>query len=154
MTHPPHVPFLLHIATQIPDVLMTLTEALDSTSDDPAAAARATAATKAWKAAEPETRAGILLSAAWGARSGAPVVPKGDSADIVSGYVEDFHRYATAFSDDGAEAFHGTGFPAMPLPGQAGALASSLAFDRDDLPISLRVALVLLVASRGGPRGR
>lgn len=33
--------------------------------------------------------------------------------------------------DGDSEAFHGVRFPAMPLPGQAGALASSLALAMD-----------------------
>jgi hypothetical protein len=141
-------PHTLGIAMQLPGVLLTLTSALDRHDNNPARAALDNGATEDWSDAEPETRAGILLSAAWGAGRGpSPVAPDG-MPDAVDDYVADFHAYAAAQTADQSEAFHGRAFPAMPLPGQAGALASSLGFDRDDLYISLGVALVLLAAAR------
>lgn len=135
-------------AMQLPSVLLALTDALEENDLDPVLAMHDDDIAEIWESAEPEVRAGILLLAAFGAGRGpAPVV--GDGAHThVEGYVEDLHKYAATFADDQSEAFHGLRFPAMPLPGQAGALASSLGFDRDDLHISLGTALVLLAASR------
>lgn len=135
-------------AMQLPGVLLTLTGALDQADGDVAQAAENGGAFEDWAEAEPEVRSCILLSAAWGAGRGpAPAVPDGGHPHVAP-YVEDFHQYAAAFPSDQSEAFHGAHFPAMPLPGQAGALASLLGFDRDDLDISFGVALVLLAASR------
>lgn len=142
------IPHGFDTAMQLPPVLFALTGALEDADLSLAQATVDAGVAKVWAEAEPEVRACILLSAAFGAGRGpAPVVPD-DMNPYVADYVEDFHRYAAAFSTDQSEAFHGRAFPAMPLPGQAGALASSLAFDRDDLPISVGVALVLLDASR------
>lgn len=141
-------PHTVVTAMQLPGVLMTITSALDGADGDPGRAAQNTDAIRAWDEAEPEVRSCLLLSSAWGAGRGqAPAVPDG-MHDQVGPYVEDFHQYAAGFPDDQAEAFHGDTFPAMPLRGQAGALASSLGFDRDDLQISLGVVLVLLAAGR------
>lgn len=135
-------------ALQLPSVLVALAGALERADLDPARAEADADVVDMWAEAEPEVRACILLSAAFGAGRGpAPTVPAGMHR-YVAGYVEDFHRYAAIFGADQSEAFHGPAFPAMPLPGQAGALASSLGFDRDDLPISIGVALVLLAAGR------
>jgi hypothetical protein len=142
-------PQTIATAMQLPAVLTALTDALDRHGDDPAAAALDAVALRTWVEALPEVRACILLSSAYGAGgSPSPTVPD-KLGPVVAEYVPEFHRYAAASPPDQAEAFHGRGFPAMPLPGQAGALASSLGFDRDDLPISLGVALVLLAASHG-----
>ncbi len=135
-------------AMGLPPVLLTLTDALERSDLDPSLAALDATAAETWAEAEPEVRACILLSAAFGAGRGpAPTVGEGMHPHV-AGYVEDFHKYAAAFGADQSEEFHGRAFPAMPLPGQAGALASSLGFDRDDLPISIGVAMVLLAASR------
>lgn len=137
---PPAARMALATAMQIPDVIADLQAALTETGQDPQAAARLSGPQTSWRAAEPETRAAILLNAAWASR--------GRTIDItaahphVGGYVADLSGYAQAAAD--SETFHGPAFPAMPLPGQAGALASSLAFDRDDLPISLETAMVLI----------
>lgn len=137
-------------AMELPHVLLTLCNGLDHVyyAGDLARVAEDPEAAEAWAEAEPEVRACILLSAAWSAGRGeAPTVPD-DMHPHIAGYVEDFHRYAAAFTPDQSEAFHGKHFPAMPLPGQAGTLASTLGFDRDDLAISLGTALVLLAAGR------
>jgi hypothetical protein len=149
-------PDIFGIAMQLPDVLLTLHEALARAGGDPVRAAQDTAVSEVWAAAEPEVRAGLLLSAAWTAGRGPePTLPDGlDAADAVAVYVPEFYRYAAAFGDDQSEAFHGRAFPAMPLPGQAGALASSLGFDRDDLAISLSTVLVLMAANPDQPQGR
>ncbi|WP_170198492.1 hypothetical protein, partial [Streptomyces chryseus] len=89
--------------------------------------------------AEPETRACLLLNFAWHSREH-DVAP---SEDHAGEYAANLHRYAADFAGD-SEAFHGPRFPAMPLPGQAGPLASSLAFDRDDCDISLKTMLLLM----------
>jgi hypothetical protein len=135
-------------ATQLPAVMLGLTSALDQADGDVERAAENGGAFEDWAEAEPEVRACILLSAAFGAGRGPAPTMGDDMHPHVAGYVEDLHAYAAAFTADQSEAFHGPAFPAMPLPGQAGALASSLGFDRDDLEISFGVALVLLAASR------
>lgn len=146
------IPHGFDTAMQLPEVLLTLTNTLDHVhyAGDVERAAQDPEAFEVWAEAEPEVRACILLSAAWSAGRG-PAPSVGDDVHV-AGYVEDFHKYAAAFGADQSEAFHGRAFPAMPLPGQAGALASSLAFDRDDLAISLRTALVLLDAGRKAER--
>lgn len=135
-------------AMQLPQVLLALTGALEQADLNPARAALDAGASRLWAEAEPEVRACILLSAAFGAGRGPAPTVSDKMHPHVASYVEDFHQYAAAFGADQSEAFHGPAFPAMPLPGQAGALASSLGFDREDLPISIGVALVLLAASR------
>lgn len=141
-------PHTFTTAMQLPAVLLALTGALEQAHDDVAIATQDGSAFERWVEAEPETRSCILLSAAWGAGRGpSPTVPDGAHPSI-EGYVEDLHKYAAAHTVEQIEAFHGPHFPAMPLPGQAGALASSLGFDRDDNEITFGVALVLLAASR------
>ena len=144
MTTEPVVPHLLAIAMQIPDVLMDLQESLVDHGMDVSRTAQDTALLERWKQAEPESRAALLLSAAWGAREKElPTEP----VTVGLEYARDLHGYAKAETD--SEKFHGVSYPAMPLPGQAGALASSYAFDRSDLRHSLRTVLILLAAARG-----
>lgn len=141
-------PLISATAMQLSIVMLGLTGALDQAGGDVERAAENTGAVEDWSEAEPEVRACVLLTTAWGAGEGpAPIVPEGAHPDIAP-YVEDFHKYAEAHPADQSETFHGENFPAMPLPGQAGTLASSLGFDRDDLEISFGVALVLLAAAR------
>jgi hypothetical protein len=141
--------FQLVIAAQLADLLVVLRDGLDQHDGDPARTALDPELAPLWRDVEPETRSALMLAAAYMAGSSpAPTVPD-DMHPQVAPYVEDFHKYAAAFAPDQSEAFHGRHFPAMPLPGQAGALASSLGFDRDDLAISLGVALVLLAAAAG-----
>ncbi|WP_331718138.1 hypothetical protein OG985_50290 (plasmid) [Streptomyces sp. NBC_00289] len=145
----------LGIAMQIPDVTMTLAEAIDRHPllED---ALHDQEVTQTWERAEPETRAALLLSLAWGSREHG-IYPGylPDGADDY-GYrtAEEFHQYARDFAGS-SEEFHGARFPMMPLPGQAGAFASSLGFDReeDGLDVSLRAALLLLAPARKKPNG-
>jgi len=132
----------LGVAMQIPDVLLSLREAAGRFPRDPGRAAGYGGLLDRWAGAAPETRAGILLSLAWGARE--TRLP--DREGTAAAYAGSLHEYAREFAGD-SEAFHGARFPAMPLPGQAGALASSLAFDADDALISLESALLLLAAT-------
>jgi len=142
------IPPSFDTAMQLPGVLLALTEALDQAGGDVERAVENGGAFEEWAEAEPEVRSCLLLTAAWGAGEGpAPVVPEGAHPHIAP-YVEDLHKYATAHPADQSKTFHGEHFPAMPLPGQAGALASSLGFDRDDLEISFGVTLMLLAAAR------
>lgn len=136
---PPQIGALMTVAFQIPELVMELDEVLAEHGGDVALAAADRELLSSWTEAEPESRAALLVNLAWHGRT--EQLPTGDD-DHASMYVEDLHTYARDFPGD-SEAFHGTGFPALPLPGQAGALASSLAFDRDDLPISLKTAVVL-----------
>jgi hypothetical protein len=101
----------------------------------------ATALEPAWRGAEPELRAALLLGFAWSSRN-ATIADTDTPAGL---YAADLHRYAVEFTD-GVEAFHGERFPLLPLPGPAGVLASSVAFDREDADISLRTALLLAAA--------
>lgn len=132
---------MLAVGMQIPAVIDELQDALNETGRDPQRAASLSRPLAAWTAAEPETRAAILLNAAWASRAAHMDVTA--AHPHVTGYVADLNGYANTAAD--SETFHGPAFPAMPLPGQAGALATSLAFDRDDLAISLETAMVLIV---------
>ncbi|WP_107661279.1 hypothetical protein [Nocardia suismassiliense] len=96
-----------------------------------------------WAAAEPEARAGLLHAAAWAARETA--LPADDDPDTATLYAIELHRYARAI-DDPAEHY-GQKFPDMPLAGSGGVLASSLAFDRDDLTINAHTAVQLVAAA-------
>ncbi|MQS18025.1 hypothetical protein F7Q99_39020 [Streptomyces kaniharaensis] len=129
---------LLGIAMQIPDVTIELADVLDQYDGDARRAARHRGLLRTWTDAAPETRSALLLNMAWHSRE-APL----NAGDSTAGlYATDLHEYARTHAGD-SESFHGRGFPAMPLPGQAGALASSLGFDRDDLEISLETVLIL-----------
>ncbi|MFE3002710.1 hypothetical protein ACFXG4_48090 [Nocardia sp. NPDC059246] len=97
-----------------------------------------------WAQAEPELRAALLLGFAWSSRNA--TLPHADSPAGL--YAADLHRHAREHSGD-HHSFHGPGFPLLPYPGPAGALASSVAFDREDLDISLDTALLL--ATTDGP---
>jgi hypothetical protein len=129
---------ILGVAMQIPSVAFELNDALASCDNNVDQAARDEDMLHVWTDAAPETRSALLLAAAWHAR--AADLAAGESTGAM--YATDLHAYARSFTGD-AEAFHGRGFPAMPLPGQAGALASSLGFDRDDVEISLETVLIL-----------
>lgn len=139
-------PHVFGTAMELPPVMLTLGDALTRADHDPGQAALDDDAIRAWVGCEPEVRSCILLSAAWLAgRHPSPTIGPNLHPDV-EGYVEDLHKYAAAFDVEQIEEFHGAGFPAMPLPGRAGALASSLGFDRDELAVSLSTALVLLAA--------
>ncbi|WP_327180471.1 hypothetical protein OG599_35390 (plasmid) [Streptomyces sp. NBC_01335] len=140
----------LGIAMQIPDVTMTLTEAVDRHSflED---ALHDQEVTLAWNNAAPETRAALLLSLAWGTREHGiypGFLPDGVD-DPGWAVAEALALYARDFPGS-SEEFHGPRFPMMPLPGQAGAFASSVGFDREEesLSISLRSALLMLAQAR------
>jgi hypothetical protein len=140
---------LLGIGMQIQDLTYDLSDALQEAGDraDPNTLAEQPDLLQTWTDAAPESRAAILLSLAWGSREQPAPTGVGHGAS----YATDLHGYATAHTT-GSEAFHGQGFPAMPLPGQAGALASSLAFDREDTQISLACAMTLLILNRAAPQ--
>ncbi|MGW2599506.1 hypothetical protein [Streptomyces klenkii] len=137
---------VLGIGMQIPDVLIDLREVLEQYRGDAERAAGHQGVLRKWTDAAPETRSALLLTTAWTARAG-----RLDAGEDTAGlYAADLHEYARTFKGD-AETFHGPRFPAMPLPAQAGALASSLGFDRDDTEISLKTVLLLLAAVRTLP---
>lgn len=133
---------LLGIGMQIPGVTLALRGALDEHGNDVDQAAVDRELFVTWDEAEPESRSALLLNLAWAAREGQL---REDDESHGHGYAAELHRYAVEFTGD-SEAFHGPRFPAMPLPGQAGALASSLGFDRDDTAISLKSVLLLMAA--------
>jgi hypothetical protein len=135
------VPTVLGTAMEIPDVLLELGDALDEHTDVVDQAVADDHALEAWSTASPEARSAILLNLAWYARHASLTDQAAESNGGL--YAVDLLTYARNFTGDD-EAFHGRGFPALPLPGQAGALATSVAFDRDDLPISLETALLML----------
>lgn len=138
MTSPTPSERLLSVALQIPQVSYQVRWALGAHGVDGAATEETTR--REWAEAYPESRAAILLSLTWAARDGA----MNNEPDPGSLYAAEFQRHARAHPKDDMDGFHGAGFPALPLPGPAGALASSLAYDRDDFAISLKTALVLM----------
>ncbi|MDX2695940.1 hypothetical protein [Streptomyces ipomoeae] len=132
---------MLGIAMQIPDITLELREAMERHDGDHLQAADDRGLRRRWEEAEPETRAALLLNLAWASREHEVPLLLGDMAAVQ--YASDLHDYAANFEGD-SEAFHGVRFPAMPLPGQAGALASSVGFDRDDTDVSLVTVLILM----------
>lgn len=131
----------LGIAMQIPDITLELRDALERHDGDHLQAADDTGLRRRWEEAEPETRSALLLNLAWASRKHEVPLLLGDMAAVQ--YASDLHDYAATFEGD-SDAFHGPRFPAMPLPGQAGALASSVGFDRDDTDVSLITVLILM----------
>lgn len=147
----PSMADLLGVAMeQIPDLSLTLIQALDD-NGHAVEEADAEGVREAWAEAEPETRAALLLTFAWGSRQYA-VYPGQlcDGFDDPSYSVaEELHTWAREFTGT-SQDFHGTRFPAMPLPGPAGAFASDIGFERDEdeLHVGLRAALLLLAPVR------
>lgn len=138
-----HAAGLMDTIMSIPDISISLGKAfaehqgdVEQTADDITLLGR-------WIKAEPESRAAVLMSLAWLSREGD--VPDGAGAAAL--YARDLHRHARDQNGD-HEAFFSTRYPAMPLHGQAGALATSVAFDREDTDISLKTALILLAEAR------
>ncbi|HWU07518.1 MAG TPA: hypothetical protein VN520_14245 [Streptomyces sp.] len=129
----------LGITMQIAGVTLDLRETLETYGGTAERAAIVGTLRRRWAEAEPETRAALLLNFAWASRE-AEMTFADDHAGL---YAANFHQYAANFEGD-SEAFHGPRFPSMPLPGQAGALASSLGFDREDTDISLKTVLLLM----------
>ncbi|MFF4188191.1 hypothetical protein ACFYZ9_33850 [Streptomyces sp. NPDC001691] len=132
---------VLGVTMEISEAQIGMRDALDVHGGDVAATSGDEALRRRWAKAAPETRAGVLLSAAWGSRD--KVLTPTD--DWPGRFATDFREYARATAD--SETFHGAAFPAMPLPGQAGALASTLGFDREDTDTALATALRLLAAA-------
>lgn len=145
-------PAVLDTAMEIPDVLIELGGLLGDHDNIVDQAVADDDALAIWGEASPEARSAILLNLAWQTRT--TDLPDGVDLSTGGNYAIALHTYAKTFTGDDL-AFHGNGFPALPLPGQAGALASSLAFDREDLPISLETALLFLsmVAASEAPTG-
>jgi len=133
----------LGIAMQVSGIVLDLRGTLDHYSGDVDQAASDRELIDTWTDAAGESRAAILLNLAWGSR-GLPLRAAGDRAG--ADYAAELHMYANQAGAEDSEAFHGAGFPAPRLPGPAGALASSLGFDREDVGISLETALILMAA--------
>lgn len=131
----------LGIAMQIPDMTLDLRQALEDHDGDHLQAADDPGLRRRWEEVEPETRAALLLNFAWHSREHDVPLLLGNYAAVQ--YASDLHDYAANFTGD-AEAFHGPQFPMMPLPGQAGALASSVGFDRDDTDVALITVMILM----------
>ncbi|MFF7258647.1 hypothetical protein [Streptomyces microflavus] len=131
----------LGIAMQIPDVTLEMREVLEQYKGDHLKAGQHGGLRRRWAEVEPETRSALMLNLAWASREQEVPLLLGDMAAVQ--YASDLHEYAANFEGD-SEAFHGPRFPMMPLPGQAGALASSVGFDRDDTDVSLITALILM----------
>ncbi|WP_432112568.1 hypothetical protein [Streptomyces sp. YPW6] len=129
----------LGIAMQTSEMTLDLRETLETYGGTAERAAIVGTLRRRWADVEPEARAALLLNFAWASRE-AEMTFADDHAGL---YAADFHQYAADFQG-GSEAFHGPRFPLMPLPGQAGALASSLGFDREDTDISLKTVLLLM----------
>lgn len=140
---------LMHTAMNLPLIVEEMNAALTEASSV-AMAARLVPLADTWQDTTGEVRSALLLSLAWGSRGHALMLGDG-LHPATEGYAADLHDAAEAEpdgGDKGSEKFHGAGYPAMPLPGKAGILASSLGFDRDDAQVSLEVALVLLHTGR------
>lgn len=133
----------LGIAMQVSQIVLDLRGTLDHYSRDVAQAAGDRELMDTWSGAAGESRSAVLLGLAWGSR-GLPL--RSDSVPAVD-YAAELHMYANQAGEEDSEAFHGAGFPAPPLPGPAGILASSLGFDRDDVGVSLETALILMAAA-------
>ncbi|WP_280454183.1 hypothetical protein [Nocardia brasiliensis] len=94
-----------------------------------------------WNTTEPENRAALLLGFAWSSRT-ATLAEDDSPAGLYAAELQHHAREFTGTVND----FHGFGFPLLPYPGRPGALASSIAFDREDTDISLQTALLLATA--------
>ncbi|NEE30193.1 hypothetical protein G3M53_32680 [Streptomyces sp. SID7982] len=129
----------LGIAMQTAGITLDLRETLETYGGTAERAAIVGTLRRRWADVEPEARAALLLTFAWASRE-AEMTFADDQAGL---YAAEFHRHASEFQGD-SEAFHGPRFPSMPLPGQAGTLASSLGFDREDTDISLKTVLLLM----------
>lgn len=128
---------LMGTAVQIPDVTMSLTVALNEYHNDIDLAAADSVLLRSWTGAAGETRSAVLVFLAWASRTLDLAAPD-DTAGL---YAKDLHAYARGFSGS-EEEFGGPAFPRLPLPGKAGALASWIGFDRDDVA-GLKAALIL-----------
>jgi len=102
-----------------------------------------------WATAAPQVRAAVLLDAAWASRK--RTVPTGGSP--AQAHTHDLNRCARAHEGD-KKTFRGPSFPAMPLPGNAGAYASLLGFNQDEAETSLETALMLLKSGMGQSTSR
>ncbi|MFJ8677710.1 hypothetical protein [Streptomyces sp. NPDC093589] len=131
-------PLPQRVAMQIPQVINEMTETLAKYGGTVGRAAVDDGLRRCWAEAEPETRACVLLTLAWSTR-GDDIAFSDDPAGV---YADDFGKYVEAFEGD-SEAWHGASFPMMPLPGTAGALASSLGFEREETDLTLKTALLL-----------
>ncbi len=131
---------------EIPDVLNELAAVLDEQGNAFDRAAEDEDLLESWSTSSPEARAGVLLRLAWQARTSQTLASAAPS--IAGTYAEELLASARTFAADDRDAFQGPDFPALPLPGVAGALATRLSFNADDLPISLATALVLLAMAR------
>ncbi|MFI7089726.1 hypothetical protein ACIBUR_39855 [Streptomyces anulatus] len=127
------------LSTQIHQVVAELLNGLARYDGNVAPAALDSSVRFHWQEAEPETRACILLDSAMDHRT-EPLSPGSGPAHA---YARELHEAAAAFTGD-RDDWRGEHWPLMPLPGGAGSLASSLAFDRDDLDVSLEAALTLM----------
>lgn len=134
-------PDVMELAVELLDVLHDLGNLLIELDNDVDQAAADEDALAIWSDTSPEARSAILLNLAWQTRENYQPAGESTGAD----YAGALHRYAADFTGDDM-AFHGNAFPAMPLPAQAGALSTSIGFDRDDLPISLEIVLLFLAA--------
>lgn len=130
---------VLEISAELPLLLRGLGDAIARypTLDD---VAKSTQVTDLWASASPESRAALLLRCGHHASTGSGIPSDGsDSAR----YASELAEAARHVPRDARECC-GEAFPAPPLPGPAGALATSLGHDRDDLDTSLRTAVILL----------
>ena len=111
----------------------------DQSGGDVERAARLPRLVRQWSAATPEVRSAVLLDLAW--RSRQRELPRGSSPAEV--HAHDLNMHARTHRGV-RESFRGSPFPTMPLPGAAGALASSLGFDPAAAETSLKTVLLLI----------
>lgn len=122
------------------DLVMLMSEVLADVEGDWRRAHADDELAAQWAAAEPETRAAILVHLAWTAR-GADMVREEGAGSM---YADQLVQFAAEFTE-GSEAFHGVSYPVGPLPRHpAATMAVSIAFDRDDLGAGRFAALKLM----------
>ncbi|MFD4051680.1 hypothetical protein ACFWSF_40600 [Streptomyces sp. NPDC058611] len=139
------------IPVELPDVAATLSRALDTNANSVMEATFSEGVLDVWAMATSETRAALLLSLAWGAREYGVYEGQVDGGADDPAYVKAQALWTYAHEHPGtSEEFLGGAFPAMPLPGRAGAQASEMGFDLEEeaLHESAAAALLLLAPVR------
>ncbi|QNE18315.1 hypothetical protein F1D05_10940 [Kribbella qitaiheensis] len=134
------------ITAQMVRITPMLFEALAGADGDPMIAARFPDLRSTWSGTEQQTRAALLLSLAWHARTRESVA--GDTTS--QQYPGDLQKFAVDHTGD-LESFHEDNYPARPLPGRAGERVTSYTEGRADLTLSLETALILFGTQSPAP---
>ncbi|GAA3172363.1 hypothetical protein [Nonomuraea salmonea] len=135
-------------AVEVAELLIAAQAALADAHSDPAQAAADPSMRAGWERASGHARAALLLPPAWRARLAAPIEVEEYAGDRdAAAYAAALQKYAARHGAGDVMVFHGERFPQMPLPGSAGALATSLGFDEWDAEVCLETALILIALS-------